>query len=858
MKTFAKRIASFCTAMVVLLLCAAIPQDALSVTLDAEAAGLESVTAKDITTKETYTMRIWLAHQEMGDELESRVFYDDELFFCYSVKDSSGNLATSGIDFTVTETITGPSGSAVWTKTHSSSEHDQLWGWKDIYGCYNYTVYQPKAYGEYNFTAVMYLKNSTEPFITCSIDFSVKKFAADFRQYVSLSPFGESTGDMLHPIEPGSKIYVCYEFYDTDTNEPLGDRRSGYDMMIDVILPDGTTFETNHADSEDSYWCSYTLYTPGEWKAVFTLGGTMTAEPRTVSFYIDPMSPIIVRQDQTFGADKFIWGVDNWDFDNNSSNFTTGYAVDDDMMERLLAYADLPNIDREMMRVQPEIKKNDSWGGSCYGTTMSEILVKQGMLDPKKDGGLFSSVLHDNITDSDTLSFINFFYYLQYLPATKQIFRNNIRKNADTSQAELVAALDKAMEDDDCYINFCFSTYTKDSYGNEVTSGAHSVLAYGKETGSFYVGGKEYTNRILIADPNNLEQDALYDMSCLYYNADGSWIFPDMNYTRSDGNRKNCYWNAEDGSDISNGEITDLVIHKSAAEPTDLYHGTPEDVYFCNLRIYNSTLDPDDSHVYRVSEGSEVLPDSPYFDATDDDSELYSESWSLKPMEDPIGYEFLNKTGSYINTGDFDVILNYRNDAYFGKLKNVSNLYVHPLGYIEVKGTNMKYDLALVSNEGNYITDWYSVSVSGSGASHVSFQKHAEGYVIKSADDLTDITVYAYNLNDTASLTFSTDYTSALIYEIDKATIGVKVDTDGDGEYETALTPNEPVMGDANNDGKLTVQDAVLLYHFIAEDDTLSPAMTKTVATSDKIDMDSDGILTLLDLNSLFKSLSNK
>ena len=55
------------------------------------------------------------------------------------------------------------------------------------------------------------------------------------------------------------------------------------------------------------------------------------------------------------------------------------------------------------------------------------------------------------------------------------------------------------------------------------------------------------------------------------------------------------------------------------------------------------------------------------------------------------------------------------------------------------------------------------------------------------SDSLTDITVSASNDDYSAFASFSTDYDKAYIYEIDENTIGIAVDTDNNGTFETTL-----------------------------------------------------------------------
>ena len=95
----------------------------------------------------------------------------------------------------------------------------------------------------------------------------------------------------------------------------------------------------------------------------------------------------------------------------------------------------------------------------------------------------------------------------------------------------------------------------------------------------------------------------------------------------------------------------------------------------------------------------------------------------------------------------------------------------------------------MTHNEG-YPTDWFTVEVSGFGADKASLKMVDNGWVI-SADDLENIVVNTYNKEVEANTSFSTEYSEALIYEIDENTIGIAVDTDSNGTYETTINTDQ-------------------------------------------------------------------
>ena len=847
MTNMKKQFSALFTALVLLML-AVFPQSSIT----ANAAEAESISAESVSAKETYHMKIWLSTTPMGSELTSldQLYPNFPVYLCCKVTNSSDQIVVNGLEYSVDLTVTNPDGTLLQSTTYDTA-HSYSSDGKDYYAGYNWIHPILKDLGKYQYKAVM--KVDGTDFMTCKVNFTVKQFNVRLDSWVSLSEYGDKTGDKLAPLPKGVTSYICYRLIDKDT-EQIAEALSGYTVERKIYLPDGTLFDSDTNESKAQSYNSPKLSTPGKWKVEYTLSGTLKLS-YTDYFYVDPAYPVVDKTTESVGADKFTWGEDNWQFSNTTDAFTTGYDVRNDVMYDLLEMTALPNIDREIMLRLPALQADDDWNGSCYGMTMIEALTKQKMLDPAADAGL-DPVIYQNTNTEHTLSVINFFYHLQNTPLTQQIFRNTKNVNAKTSQKEFVDKLAEAVSDSSTYINLCYQTVTKDSSGEQVSSGGHSVLAYGREKGAYYVNGKQYDGRILIADPNYLAKNKLSDECCLYYRSDdGSWIVPYQNKTLAEEKTKYCQWNAEDGEDTPNGYLKNILVHGSMIQPVDLINGTenPEN-YYSRLRLFNCTYA--NPMVYTRYGNETVIPPEPYYQANGDVTP-YSTGYWLKVYDKQACYELFNgKTSGASEPGDFDCYMDYVHYAYFMKMQNTSNVYFHPLGYIEMKGSDMTYDVAIVSNEGSCTTDWYSVSVAGDGMKHLSFRQHEQGYLL-TGDNLADVTVSAHNNTAAASVTFSTEYDSALIYEIDELTIGVKVDTDGDDDYETVITAINNLLGDADSDGVLTMQDAVLLYRFLAEDETLKPAVVRNITESEKTDMDADGLVTILDMSLLLEMLAS-
>ncbi len=127
----------------------------------------------------------------------------------------------------------------------------------------------------------------------------------------------------------------------------------------------------------------------------------------------------------------------------------------------------------------------------------------------------------------------------------------------------------------------------------------------------------------------------------------------------------------------------------------------------------------------------------------------------------------------------------------------------------------------MIYNDGYHTTDWYSFQVDGNHVDAANMKQTENGYVLH-ADSLNNVTAQAYNDNATAKVTFSTDYTDVLLYEIDEETIGVAVDTIGTGRTKPLSqkvmdTAEDTVAyGDVNTDNVVDLRDTIVLNKYLA------------------------------------------
>ena len=184
---------------------------------------------------------------------------------------------------------------------------------------------------------------------------------------------------------------------------------------------------------------------------------------------------------------------------------------------------------------------------------------------------------------------------------------------------------------------------------------------------------------------------------------------------------------------------------------------------------------------------------------------------------------------------NIDMSMRYQNDLISVNFENADKVVFDPSGYVEAGGENSSYHLDIISNDGYAPTDWYDITVSGIGK-EVNLKKAENGYILNS-DNLKDINVYAQSDNASPSCNFSTEYDSVLIYEINENTIGIAVDTDNNGSYETDIQDIIKILaGDANNDGKVSISDAVAILQYLANSNKYP------LEGQAKINADCDGI----------------
>ena len=175
---------------------------------------------------------------------------------------------------------------------------------------------------------------------------------------------------------------------------------------------------------------------------------------------------------------------------------------------------------------------------------------------------------------------------------------------------------------------------------------------------------------------------------------------------------------------------------------------------------------------------------------------------------------------------------------------NAKRIQFTPDAEIECLSSSGAYELSMVVDREIRAIDWHKLTVSGRDGGNLKMQLEPGGSgVILSGDSLKNVKVHANTYDADAERTFSTNYDSVRIYEIDEKTVGIAADTDGNGTYETVLEPEaepEYLRGDADGDGAVTNKDAQTVL--VAYTDSLgSGVVDLPEAAFNAADVDGDG-----------------
>ena len=520
---------------------------------------------------------------------------------------------------------------------------------------------------------------------------------------------------------------------------------------------------------------------------------------------------------------QFEWYKDNWSFSNSPENFTDGYYyVSDADLERLFSRAsntEKKNMLNLMVWMNPYGQLYyEEWGGSCYGMACTSILASRGVYEPSQISP-GSDSLYDisGPPPPNVRSFINYYYLLQKSDKVRQA---SAAANYQSETYKLERLLRDLESGEPELITFWWDE-----------GGGHAVVGTGVEYGSWSYYDTRYSERILIYDNNAVSLNADF---CLYCDpTTGKWCIPHYDLGSFNGSLGVCT------NDLA------LINVYSYFDTSQSYQ------YEWNYGILDCGQIEGDVSVRRIKKNSGT-----WNSTADEDDEIRRFS-SFGDLEEAssIMYSMPDQTAGYLMSVSkpqkMQTSMNYKDRLLIADTSAGTELNFYPDDHLTIKGSDMDYTAGIVLNEkSDFVTDWHTLSVSGSHTGEVRLEKADNGYVLWSTN-LENVTANASNDVNSAAVTFSTKYQRVLLFEIDEKTIGVAVDTDNNGTYETKIAQSAEVsaaLGDVNGDGAVNAKDAAKVLIAAAKIGTGN----STGLTAEKeaaADVNGDGTINAKDAN---------
>lgn len=250
------------------------------------------------------------------------------------------------------------------------------------------------------------------------------------------------------------------------------------------------------------------------------------------------------------------------------------------------------------------------------------------------------------------------------------------------------------------------------------------------------------------------------------------------------------------------------------------------------------------AYVNMNSAEDDILPDKSFVIRGESDG---TNGYILKDAS--AGYKI-----SQDNPTRMDLSIDYENCLFSASSAAGREIIFDNNGVVSISSESADCSAEMIYNDGYYDTDWYGIKVSCSGADNIVLEKTDGGYYL-SGNILENVSVDAFNNDVSAKAQFSTDADKVYIYEIDEYTVGISIDTDGDGTFETNLDTTESSEiknGDVNLDNSISVLDVIYLNKYLAGIIKLNEAQ---LANSDCVN---DKVINSSDTTALLKYIVNK
>ena len=527
----------------------------------------------------------------------------------------------------------------------------------------------------------------------------------------------------------------------------------------------------------------------------------------TVSVYVDDVA--VKRWEIRVELDR--WGFDNsykyWSKDN-------GYYISKTDYHRLTKY--VSPVEKGIITLKFLNKKE--WTGSCNGMSKWVCLVASGVLPSETVNS--KSLYSVNSVTPEIQSAINYYHVQQYL-VDSIVREQTFMALSQPEQIEKLKEYATLANHGGNPILISFQWYDKfRDDGSCITTSpkSHAVVGYGLEDGSWIVPVNDqkltYTHRVRIYDCSKVDSFYKFSDCDLYFTDDGTWCIPSWEILSKDGSA-----NAK-GNNGKLKLVTNDISHINAVDyitgNRSLFAPAENIIMFAEPGALYKIISGDSSYTisgFSVLESTEnqklniLLDDNIAADGERTPTTamlmLPNANSDYSVVSEDSSMNFSLSYGKYLETAELD---------------SPGSITFKPNGSLSVQATEATdYGLSITSNTGYTPLSWHTISFAGSNATEVSTESVTEGIILYS-DNLTNVTVYGTDDNETKELKFSTQEDSVLITEKSDELV-ILIDTDNDGTYETpveeetskvtitfnanggTVTPNKAAAGE---DGKVS------------------------------------------------------
>ncbi|HAG13568.1 MAG TPA: hypothetical protein DCG49_06865, partial [Ruminococcus sp.] len=563
---------------------------------------------------------------------------------------------------------------------------------------------------------------------------------------------------------------------------------------------------------------------------------TTTAAVTTTTLTTTTTTTTAVTTTEPAKQEPFRYGLDEWGFINDRDLLGVrdgkkySYYLSDEDYNTMMSM--LSDTEKEQIRKRMESPVY----GYCYGMSVSSILGYYGAFRPSD---LVSSTSHlaeidkDNISDA-VRSAVNYYQLMQYTKAIAQVTRATEGAADEKKLKPLIEALDAGKP---AVLGYVYQGQGDNKIG-------HAVVAYdiSHEAGSIPISNTEnFIFDVCIRIYDNQAPSYQSHSQDLYINTNKwLWCIP-----MTDNPSEYSKLAVMNHSAHHSGSVTLVLTEPEIMNCCGLFGGKKPDSDDPNFKYDRACVRYVPLNGLSNHGALEKSPDGTLNAAAGIGNIRFSADMNAdETIDERLAY-IDSDVGFYLTPGTAQAMsmsMEYEHYLMSAKADQSEKMLFTPDAEIECKNTSGAYEMEMVIDREARAVDWHKITVSGRNGGNLKMQLEQGGKgIILSGDNLKNVAVRANTYDNEAKRTFTADYGSVRIYEIDEKTVGIAADTDGDGVYETEIPADtERQKGDADGDGKVTNKDAQMVL--VAYTDSLgSGVVDLPEAAFNAADVDGDG-----------------